>query len=297
MEISGNRISVIGLGAMGSALARSLLVTGADVQVWNRSPAKAAALQREGAVAWQNVGDAIDGCAAAVVCLSDYSVWKRITDDENVRAKLNGRTLIQLTTGNMIEVQKHAELISDCGAEVIEGAILCFPDQIGTEGASIIVSGQRDVVNRNDKVLRAMSPSITYLGESYVAPVVLSRAAISSILGFLVGTINGAAMCNAGGVPLSAFRAQVDNAGLMQSEPLRIIDAIEADDTKETQASLSTWGEGHVALLDVAEKLGIETSFHDGIRAMFKKSLACGLGEHDLSAMVQAFRPDNSQSG
>jgi 3-hydroxyisobutyrate dehydrogenase-like beta-hydroxyacid dehydrogenase len=42
-------VTVIGLGLMGTALARGLLRSGARVTVWNRSIAKAAPLVAEGA--------------------------------------------------------------------------------------------------------------------------------------------------------------------------------------------------------------------------------------------------------
>jgi 3-hydroxyisobutyrate dehydrogenase-like beta-hydroxyacid dehydrogenase len=52
-------ISVLGLGQMGSALARSLVSAGHRVTVWNRSPAKAQRLVDLGA-------DGVAGVAAAV---------------------------------------------------------------------------------------------------------------------------------------------------------------------------------------------------------------------------------------
>ena len=44
-----SEVSVIGLGAMGSALVRALLRAGHRVTVWNRTSAKAEPLVREGA--------------------------------------------------------------------------------------------------------------------------------------------------------------------------------------------------------------------------------------------------------
>ena len=44
-------ISIIGLGAMGSALARAQLRAGHKVTVWNRDPRKAELLVAEGALA------------------------------------------------------------------------------------------------------------------------------------------------------------------------------------------------------------------------------------------------------
>ena len=52
-------LSVIGLGAMGSALATTLLKAGHPVTVWNRSAAKAAPLQALDATLAPSVGAAI----------------------------------------------------------------------------------------------------------------------------------------------------------------------------------------------------------------------------------------------
>ena len=44
-----NKVSVIGLGAMGAVLAQHLLDKGFDVSVWNRTAEKAQPLVRQGA--------------------------------------------------------------------------------------------------------------------------------------------------------------------------------------------------------------------------------------------------------
>jgi 3-hydroxyisobutyrate dehydrogenase-like beta-hydroxyacid dehydrogenase len=288
--MSNAKLGVVGLGDMGGALARSFLKAGIVPKVWNRSPDKAQALQDQGAIAVASAAEAIEGCSAVVVCLSNYSAWAQITDNAAVRTALSGVTVIQLTGGTLTEVQENADLMAACGADLIEGAILCFPEQIGTDDASIIVAGPEDVVAANDGTLRVMSPEIRYLGDNYSAPIVLGRAAISSMLALLIGTVNGAALCRAGGVPMSAFRDQVaKNATLTQSESLRLIDAIAAGNTEETQASLLVWADGQAAVLNASENLGVETAFHDGIKAMFDKAIDQGLGEHDLSAMVRSF--------
>jgi len=53
------RISMIGLGRMGSALARGFLRCGAQVTVWNRDPAKAEALRGEGFAVAGSLAEAI----------------------------------------------------------------------------------------------------------------------------------------------------------------------------------------------------------------------------------------------
>ena len=56
MISSDAKVAVIGLGDMGSALARAFLNQGKDVNVWNRTPEKAAPLRQMGATALPTVG-------------------------------------------------------------------------------------------------------------------------------------------------------------------------------------------------------------------------------------------------
>lgn len=53
------RVTVIGLGNMGSAVASALLADGHDVTGWNRTPRRAAPLQAEGAVVARSAAEAI----------------------------------------------------------------------------------------------------------------------------------------------------------------------------------------------------------------------------------------------
>ena len=64
------RVGVIGLGKMGSALADTLLAKGFEVEVWNRTPAKAEHLVKAGAKLALSVADAARNANVLVVCLS-----------------------------------------------------------------------------------------------------------------------------------------------------------------------------------------------------------------------------------
>jgi 3-hydroxyisobutyrate dehydrogenase-like beta-hydroxyacid dehydrogenase len=59
-------VSVIGLGAMGSALAEAFLKSGLSVTVWNRTQAKAEALVAKGAVAAASVREAVEASKLVV---------------------------------------------------------------------------------------------------------------------------------------------------------------------------------------------------------------------------------------
>ena len=121
-SISG--VSVIGLGAMGSGIARTLMERGFRVSVWNRTRTKIDALVSSGAIGCDGPGDALDANTHVVVCLSDYAVWQRIIEEHSLASRFDGVRLIQLTTGTIEDVQAHASLIRESGGRLVDGAVM-----------------------------------------------------------------------------------------------------------------------------------------------------------------------------
>ena len=67
------RVSVIGLGLMGSALAEALLNAGHEVTVWNRTAAKAEPLTAKGARAAASAAEALAASGVTIVCLTNHA--------------------------------------------------------------------------------------------------------------------------------------------------------------------------------------------------------------------------------
>src|SRR6516164_6824066 len=65
------RIAVMGTGKMGAGMARSLLGSGLEVSVWNRSPGRSAPLAADGATVADTAAGAITGADAVVTMLWD----------------------------------------------------------------------------------------------------------------------------------------------------------------------------------------------------------------------------------
>ena len=73
-----SEITVIGLGNMGSALARVLVENGRSVTVWNRSPEKAAPLLDQGAVLASHPAAAVAASPVIIMCVSNYAAAQQI---------------------------------------------------------------------------------------------------------------------------------------------------------------------------------------------------------------------------
>ncbi len=288
-------VSVIGLGAMGSGIARTLLEAGCQVSVWNRSRGKVDALVSEGAVACKSPADAVDANSSVIVCLTDYAAWKAIIEANELSDCFDGTCIIQLTTGTIDAVQEHAVFIEEHGGRIADGAVMCYPRDLGTDAGSLLMAGSPGVLEACDPLLRILAPTWTNLGEDIRKPTILSRALMVDVGMTLIGIVNGATLARAGDISLDVFKEHANNVGsILAAEKSRLIEAIQDGNTQETQASITSWGEGQKAVRSVAQSLGTNLVLQDAVKTVFEEGEQLGLGEHDLSALVDVFSSERT---
>ncbi len=74
------QVSVLGLGAMGHALAAALVAAGHTTTVWNRSAGRADGLVEQGAAVAATAGAAVRAGELVVVCLLDHASVHEVLD-------------------------------------------------------------------------------------------------------------------------------------------------------------------------------------------------------------------------
>src|SRR3954454_12613393 len=88
-------VAVLGLGRMGSALARTLVASGAEVVVWNRAPERTGPLAAAGATVAATPAVAVAAAPLVVACLDTYGTTAGLLAEADVA----GRTIVELATG------------------------------------------------------------------------------------------------------------------------------------------------------------------------------------------------------
>jgi 3-hydroxyisobutyrate dehydrogenase-like beta-hydroxyacid dehydrogenase len=285
-------VSVIGLGAMGSGIARTLIEGGCKVSVWNRSRTKVDDLVAVGAIGCNEPREALDANTIVIVCVSDYAVWRHIIQEHSLASHFEDSCIIQLTTGTIDDVQNHASLIHNNGGRLVEGAVMCYPRNLGTDEAALLLSGAPNVLEECAPILSTLDENWKSLGEDINQPSVLSRSLMSGLTGALMGLVNGAAICRAGGVSLDVFmKFNEGTNSILLAEQKRLIEAIRDGRTEENEASIKAFREGNQALNSVAASLGTNLTLQNSIQAVFQEGQRRGLDDHDLSALVDVFDP------
>jgi 3-hydroxyisobutyrate dehydrogenase-like beta-hydroxyacid dehydrogenase len=107
------KIAMLGLGLMGSALAKALLGAGYEVVVWNRTAARAEPLRAVGASLAPHAAAAVRDASIVIVCVTDYPASHQALE----QAPLEGKLLIQLSTGTPGEARATERWAHSRGAD------------------------------------------------------------------------------------------------------------------------------------------------------------------------------------
>jgi 3-hydroxyisobutyrate dehydrogenase-like beta-hydroxyacid dehydrogenase len=200
-------ISVIGLEKMGSALAFALLQSGRSVTVWNRTAEKAAPLVDAGAMLASSPEAAIAASKMTIVCIKSQKTTTELLNP--LSAQLNGKTILDLSTGGARDAKELVEMLSAAGALWQVGMINAYPSGIGKQETSILCAGPTEVWDRWSEVIRVLGGASAHVGTEATAVPGLLAAMGTARLGFMFGLIFGGAVCRKAGLPIETFVGQI----------------------------------------------------------------------------------------
>lgn len=285
-------ITVIGLGAMGAALAQALIKAGRNVTVWNRSPEKMRPLVSLGAHGPSRLTEALEASPRIIVCIPDYRTTTELFDQPEVITRLQGRTVIQLSTGTPREAATGEEWFQGHGAAYLDGAILCYPGDIGTPHGLILVAGSESVIQDCRTDLASLVGDLRYLGSNIRAPSTLDLAFLSRLMGIVFGTIHGAHLCEVEGVAVAEFARLLPP----NDRAVPLIKAIH-DDTFETVskggATVDVAAGVLTRLRDQAHDAGINSELPDLLCTWAERAQTAGYGAQETAAVIKVLRQDH----
>ncbi|WP_276946747.1 NAD(P)-dependent oxidoreductase [Haematobacter massiliensis] len=284
-------VAVIGLGRMGSALAKAFVTSGKSVTVWNRSQGKAEALERIGALKAETPAAAIASSSTLIVCPSDYAATSILLDEARVTDLLQGKTLIQLTSGTPKQA-RHLEQWVECrGGMYLDGAISAWPDQIGGPEASIVIAGRESVLNSAEPILKLLAPNLSYVGTDTGRAKILFNAALSYFAAHWIGFSHGAAMYAAEGMDVAEFGEAIAGLSPMFAGDVRHMgQAITGNRFSDPQSTIKSVGVDISRLVEIASDLNISAAFPEFAASLFKNAAEAGYGAEEHCAIFKVIR-------
>ena len=278
-----SKVTVIGLGNMGSALARVLQESGRAVTVWNRSPEKAASLVARGALLAPGAAAAITASPIILVCVTNYTAANRILRE--VGTELSGRVIVQLTTGSPQEARASEAWAHEHGAEYLDCAITGSPGSIGTPGAHILVAGREVAFQKAEPVLRVLASNLEYKGESIGLASAWEMVFLMHYYGMFLSLFHSVQICQAEGIPLEEYITLLGQQG--KSYEKWLCENIQSGNYQETSAPLELWAGGIKQIARHARDSDIDAEFPRLAARLFQKAMDAGYAREEVSALFK----------
>jgi 3-hydroxyisobutyrate dehydrogenase-like beta-hydroxyacid dehydrogenase len=276
-------VAVLGLGAMGSRVARRLLDAGHDVVVWNRTAEKAAPLVDAGAKAAASPAEAAGRAEAVITMVADPAALRDVTEGEaGVAAGVRpATTVIEMSTVGPEAVRRLAAVLGG-RAGLLDAPVLGSRTEAESGTLKIFVGGPAELAERWMPLLSALGSPL------HVGPLGSGAAAKLVANTTLVGTIGvlGEALALADGLGLAREQAfEVLAATPLAAQAERRREAVEADDYPPRFALYLARKDAEL-VVTAAEEAGVGLRLTDAARAWLAEAEEAGWGDRDYSAVL-----------
>jgi 3-hydroxyisobutyrate dehydrogenase len=143
---------------MGTPMARNLVRAGHDVSVWNRTRAKAEAI--DGARVADSPADAVRDAEIVLTMLRDaHAVEETVAGVERLPL------WIQSSTVGIDDTQRLAQRAQELGAAYVDAPVVGSKDRAAAAGLTVLAAGPSEARERADAVFSAYAAKTIWLGE------------------------------------------------------------------------------------------------------------------------------------
>ncbi|MFE0023775.1 NAD(P)-dependent oxidoreductase [Amycolatopsis sp. NPDC059021] len=282
-------VTVLGLGAMGSALAGALLTAGHPVTVWNRSAGKAAPLVERGAVAAETASAAIAANELVIVCLlEDRSVRDVLGAGADALA---GKVVVNLTNGTPRQARELDEWVSARGASFLDGGIMAIPPMIGQAGAFVFYSGHRPSFDAHRAVFDVFGES-RYVGDDPGFAALHDLALLSGMYGQMAGVLQAFALIRSAGIAAGEFAPLLQGwLTAMGGYVERAAAQIDSGDYGQDVVSNLAMQEAAFGNFPaVAQDQGVSFELLAPLQPLLKRRVEDGHGAEDVTGVIELLK-------
>ncbi|WP_412077591.1 NAD(P)-dependent oxidoreductase [Streptomyces xanthophaeus] len=277
------KVTVVGLGPMGRAMAAAYLDAGYEVTVWNRSTGKDADLVARGARRAASIAEAVAASGLTVLSLIDVEAMYTTLGDTD----LGGRTLANLSSDVPEKARKAAQWAEARGAAYLTGGVNVPPDGIGQEGSSVFVSGPEEVYEEHRAALDVLAAT-DYRGADpgyaqlyYQLNMILFWTAYTGWYQALaVAKANGLTAADI--LPYAGYTADSMRGFYTGGAP-----RIDADDHAGTHERLAMCAASVEHVLHTAADSGVDTGILAAHAELYRRGVAAGFGADSSSRLIQ----------
>ncbi|MFC8226530.1 NAD(P)-dependent oxidoreductase [Streptomyces sp. NPDC057287] len=285
-------VTVIGLGPMGQAMARTLLTAGHPVTVWNRTAGRADGLVTDGATLAATPGEAVEASDLVILSLTDYQAMYDILG--SATASLAGRTLVNLSSDTPDRTREAAAWAEDHHADFLTGGVMVPAPMVGTDAASVYYSGRHGVMERHRSAL-ALLGTPKHLGEDPGLAQMMYQAQLAVFLTTLSGMMQATAMLGTAGMPareaLPELLSSADSIGdIMRAGEESPGAALDAGEHPGDLSTVTMMGATADHVVDTSASLGLDLALPLAVQAHYRRAVKDGHGSDNWTRIIDSIR-------
>ena len=280
-------MGLIGLGNMGTAMAERLLDAGYPLVVHNRTREKAEALETLGAAVATTAADLVERVDVVLTSLADDDAFEAVAAAVIARAR-PGTVLVDMSTVSPDASARVASLAERASVRYLRAPVSGNPSVVRAGNLSFIVSGAHETLDDVERVIRAIGPTIHYVGEGEQARIV--KLAINLMIAVLAQVMSEALVLGeAAGVSRAALLEVMASSAVgapfvkYKTEPLLRDDFSATFTTALMEKDIGL-------VLDAAGEAGLELPLAREMKAHLRAAHDAGYGDDDFMALFLHLR-------
>lgn len=286
------KVAVLGLGVMGVGMAQNLRKAGFDVTVWNRTATKAEVFAKDGGVAASSPAEAAKGAKVVISMLADDNASRAAWLGEHgaLGGMETNAIAVESSTVSPVWIAELYAAAQARGVRLLDAPATGSRPQAEAGQLTFLTGGDAAAVEEARPVLAAMSKQVLPLGP------VGSGAQLKLINNFLCGVqivsfAEALTWIERSGLDrtlaLEFLKTAAPGSGILAGMSERMTKR-----TYEVNFALDLMRKDMSYAQTAAEAFGVDLSTAANAERLFVQAQEKGLGEKDMSAVVEVVRAE-----
>ena len=271
------KISVLGLGIIGSAWAKNLISDGHAVRCWNRTP-------KDFPNFHASILEAVEGAEVIFIVVADPPAVQSVLDQ--IQHRLGpGVLVIQSSTISAKWTRHFAEQVQQTGALFLEAPFTGSKPAAEQRQTVYYLGGEPEVVEKARPILEPISSTILHIGPLGSAST-LKLAMNMNIAGVAQSLCESLTLCRAAGIPDDVyFGALARNASRSGVSDLKEPKLRTCDYTP--QFSLKHMAKDLRLALETTAELSVSLEQTGNLKKIYDQGMAAGWADDDFIGLMR----------
>lgn len=274
----------LGMGLLGSNFVRAMLKKGEQVQVWNRTPSRARAMEASGAKAFEEVSEAVKGADTIHLTLKDDDSVNEVLE-QAASGFRPGAVIVDHTTTSARGAVERTAAWKKRGYPYLHAPVFMGPQNALESTGYMMVSGNQELIAKMEPELSKMTGKLINFGMEEGRAAGIKLAGNLFLLAFTSGLSDMLSLARAMGIPPEDLRKLFDSWNPGAMAPARLKRITEGNFTQPSwELNMARKDAG--LMMTAAEQGGGHLAVIPAVAAEMDRWIARGHGHDDWTVIA-----------